>query len=204
MSRKVPMSPEERRLANCAAAARWRAKPGNREKHIAAVKKCRQRPHAKEKHRQRQLLYAAKNREQEKQRAAKWRKDHPDQEKMGRRSYYQRNSEMVKAATKEWRENNPKIVRDQRSRRKARERAAGDLPRGITMELFDAQKAHCNACRTDLSESGFHLDHLLAIARGGDNRRENLQLLCPSCNRRKHTKNFDVFVAQLRSEGAIL
>jgi 5-methylcytosine-specific restriction endonuclease McrA len=27
-----------------------------------------------------------------------------------------------------------------------------------------------------------HVDHILPLALGGDNRRKNIQLLCPTCN----------------------
>jgi 5-methylcytosine-specific restriction endonuclease McrA len=50
------------------------------------------------------------------------------------------------------------------------------------------QKGRCAVCREALSKS-FHRDHRIALANGGSNDKSNLQLLCKSCNSRKHKKD---------------
>ena len=43
-------------------------------------------------------------------------------------------------------------------------------------------------CRKNLKD-GYHVDHRIALARGGSNDKKNLQLLCPPCNIKKHAKD---------------
>jgi 5-methylcytosine-specific restriction endonuclease McrA len=45
--------------------------------------------------------------------------------------------------------------------------------------LLISQGGLCNACKCDISTS-YHVDHVIALARGGTNWPDNLQLLCPT------------------------
>lgn len=71
----------------------------------------------------------------------------------------------------------------------ARRRSAGakKVPGGIVKRLWREQQGTCRVCRQSLTE-GFHIDHKVALARGGTHTSENLQLLCPRCNLRKGAK----------------
>jgi len=72
--------------------------------------------------------------------------------------------------------------------RRARIRAnGGRLSKGLGARLFALQLGHCVYCKRSL-ESAYEMDHIVPLARGGKNVDENIQLLCPPCNRRKHTK----------------
>jgi len=64
--------------------------------------------------------------------------------------------------------------------------------------LFESQGGLCAnpQCRTDLSESGFHADHILPVVRGGSHNPENRQLLCPTCNHRKGTMTNEEWFAK--------
>lgn len=42
-------------------------------------------------------------------------------------------------------------------------------------------------CGCKLPSDGFELGHKVPASRGGDEERENLQMLCPACSRRKGT-----------------
>jgi 5-methylcytosine-specific restriction endonuclease McrA len=44
------------------------------------------------------------------------------------------------------------------------------------------QKGLCRICKADLDTHGYHIDHIIPIARGGKGDLSNIQLLCPSCN----------------------
>lgn len=58
--------------------------------------------------------------------------------------------------------------------------------------LYLSQKAKCASCTKKLKTEGkdkFHIDHVMPIALGGSSFPENLQLLCPGCNRRKSAKH---------------
>lgn len=54
-------------------------------------------------------------------------------------------------------------------------------------------------CCKPLNGKG-HVDHIIALVNGGRNDRQNLQLLCPRCNMRKHDKDHATF---LRENGLI-
>jgi 5-methylcytosine-specific restriction endonuclease McrA len=202
MKRKTKTS-EERRVAQCAATARWLAKPGNQEKHRAAVKRCRQRPEAKERHRVRQLAYAERNREQEKRRVARWRKEKPEKAVETHRIYYLKNQSKVRAATRAYRNANLEAYKEYgRQYRSARRAGGGRLSKGYIARLMATQNSACPACRSDLRISGHHIDHIVPISKGGLHCDANVQLLCPPCNRRKSAKNFDDFLAELQRAAA--
>jgi 5-methylcytosine-specific restriction endonuclease McrA len=125
--------------------------------------------------------------------------------------------EEYRARTMQWRLDNPERAKenDRKKRanrapeylakraideqnRRARMRAnGGRLSRGIAAELLMAQGGKCVYCRADLA-AGYHLDHILPIALGGRNDDQNVQLLCPPCNRRKWAKHPDEFAKAAR------
>lgn len=68
--------------------------------------------------------------------------------------------------------------------RKARLLAtAGAYTYRDVISLYSTQQGKCAAfwCGAELSDS-YHVDHITALARGGTNSSDNLQLLCPTCN----------------------
>ena len=63
--------------------------------------------------------------------------------------------------------------------------------KGLRETLHCAQGGRCVYCGVELSlrVGVSHIDHTLPVNQGGDNGRENLQLLCPGCNVRKGDRN---------------
>ena len=51
--------------------------------------------------------------------------------------------------------------------------------------LFGQQEGVCNGCRTEFPFRNLEVDHVIPQSRGGTDHIENLQLLCPSCDRIK-------------------
>lgn len=69
-----------------------------------------------------------------------------------------------------------------RNRRARVESAPGDHTREAVVQILVAQKYRCAYCRTPLTKSNTHIDHIVAITRGGSNDRRNLQATCRTCN----------------------
>ena len=67
--------------------------------------------------------------------------------------------------------------------------------------LFGQQEGVCNGCRTEFPFRIFEVDHVIPQSRGGTDHLENLQLLCPSCNRIKGDRPQEYLVAQLSARG---
>lgn len=73
--------------------------------------------------------------------------------------------------------------------RRARENnASGEHSIEYIEYLHRKQNGKCVACSTDIS-TGYHVDHIYALARGGSNDKSNIQLLCRTCNSSKGAKD---------------
>ena len=67
-------------------------------------------------------------------------------------------------------------------------RGSNDVLDPIRVEVMLEDQGHkCARCSVSISGLWFHIDHIIPKAHGGRNIIENVQLLCPPCNRRKHT-----------------
>ena len=66
-----------------------------------------------------------------------------------------------------------------------RERVVGSYTGQDVERLLVSQRGCCAWCGRSFVVTGYHVDHVIPIARGGRNTRENIQLLCPLCNLRK-------------------
>ena len=63
--------------------------------------------------------------------------------------------------------------------------------------LFGQQEGRCAGCRMDFPFKIFEVDHVIPQARGGTDHLDNLQLLCPHCNRIKGDRPQEYLVSQL-------
>ena len=64
--------------------------------------------------------------------------------------------------------------------------------------LFGQQEGKCAGCTMDFPFKIFEVDHVIPQARGGTDHIDNLQLLCPSCNRIKGDRGMEYLVSQLK------
>ena len=117
----------------------------------------------------------------------KWKKNNKDISALNHSEYYIQNREKLLNYNKEWNNNNKNRVRTYNINRRARI-SEGNLSIGLETKLLDLQKSKCAICKIDINNK-YHLDHILPLALNGENTDNNIQLLCPTCNHRKHAKH---------------
>lgn len=106
--------------------------------------------------------------------------------KGGPKAAQRRRIESGKAAayTAKYRKANPIRAKEWGYRRKGKK--VSRLPRGTIPALFEKQRGKCAFCRKSI-KAAYHVDHIIALAKGGAHEPLNLQLLCGPCNVRKWT-----------------
>lgn len=72
----------------------------------------------------------------------------------------------------------------------------GYVSKDIGSKLLRLQRNMCACCGADISKK-HELDHVIALVNGGAHADENLQAVCPDCNRKKGAKDPVEFMRQL-------
>lgn len=191
-ARRAAMSPEKRERLRAASRA-WHE--NNREAALARMKQWRlESPGA-----------AAKS-------SREWRELNPGRQAELNRAWKEANAEHYaayvadrreekNAKNREWQRNNKELLRVHAATRRARKLfAGGKYTRDDIAALLRLQRRRCAVCRERL-DAAYEVDHIKPLARGGDNGRLNLQLLCPLCNRTKGAKDP---IAFMQSRGFLL
>jgi 5-methylcytosine-specific restriction endonuclease McrA len=157
-----------------------------------------------EKFKARSLNWYRANKERAQERLSKWQKENKDQvnakSKRWRdknrkeiaeynRAYKTENRSFVTQLAKKWRTSNPEMAALQRRLRRARKKNSGGTHTKHDIErIHKLQRGCCAVCKKPLNQK-YHVDHVIALANGGSNGPENLQLLHPRCNQIKTDKD---------------
>jgi len=64
------------------------------------------------------------------------------------------------------------------------------IPPEVKKYVFQRDKYQCQSCGKTTVETNLSIDHIIPLARGGQNDISNLQTLCLTCNQQK-TDNID-------------
>lgn len=96
---------------------------------------------------------------------------------------------------RQYRSANPEKAREWAQSRQRRK--YGRLPAGTVAMKLEAQSWRCPYCNSCL-RSGYHVDHIVPLSKGGRHLPDNIQCTCPTCNVRKSDKMPDVFAAQMK------
>lgn len=147
--------------------------------------------------RERVKQWRARNPELSRQRGREWRVKNLDRARaMDKRASvkkYRKNPQVINFRNAQWKLANPEKCRVHREAYRARKAGAvGAYTDRDTEQLLDEQNGVCAAsfCSNDVRAGG-HVDHIISLSRGGSNWPENLQILCPSCNKSKGAKNYE-------------
>lgn len=124
-----------------------------------------------------------------KQDIAKYREDNAEKIRLVSRTYRQKNADAIRERLSNWEKTNPEKRKALNHNRRARKlNAEGSHTAADIQQLLVLQKSKCAVCRTSI-KNGYHVDHVIPLALNGGNGKDNLQLLCPSCNCSKGAKN---------------
>ena len=138
-------------------------------------------------------LYVEKNHAKVTEYKKEWYQKNRQKIRERHAEHYKRNSDHIKEKVQDWKESNLEkvklIQRSSQARRRAIFRKAdGKHNASDIAKLLVLQRWKCASCFVDL-KNGYHVDHIQPLSKGGANWPNNLQCLCPKCNRKKHNKD---------------
>mgnify|MGYP003403780556 FL=1 len=114
--------------------------------------------------------------------------------------YYKLHRERIKARIAIYQKQTPEptrlLHRIKTNRRRARlSTTEKPYTRTDVEKLLALQMCKCANCKKSIKD-GYHIDHRIPVAKGGDNSFFNIELLCPKCNLSKSAKLPHVFAQE--------
>lgn len=177
---EFPMRGDRPRL-DCKACARERSLKWKREHPGEDTRRGRKwRQENPERFKTRVAKYRAANRQRFRESSAAWEKKNPDKRR---------------EVAKRYRKKNPDKWHTYTQRNRARKNKVIVLEMFSVSEIFARDGWRCQICGDRVERSGGPfsplyptIDHILALAKGGQHTRENVQTAHRICNLKKHTK----------------
>lgn len=120
--------------------------------------------------------------------AAAWAKANPDRRREIVTSWHAANPARVREIRRKWRTANPDATADIAAVRRARIRRAPVVERIYRADVWERDGGICHLCGLPADPSGWHLEHVIPIARGGEHSYRNVAVSHPICNARKGAK----------------
>ncbi len=146
----------------------------------------------------------ARNRDSSREYNKRYYKENSDKIKKHVKEYAKNNPQKIRALNvkrywknpkahlehiREWRKNNPEKQRANSHRRRSRKtNAKGSHTGDDIIWLLRKQKYKCIYCHKSLRKE-YHVDHIIPLVKNGSDDKDNLQILCPSCNCKKGSKD---------------
>lgn len=113
---------------------------------------------------------------------------HRDQRMASMRAWKEQNRDRVLAYAAQYAVQHKIERATQQRNRYAKQQSSGTHTAHDVRTLLGLQRFKCAACKTCVKQK-FHVDHVVPLFLGGSNGKENLQILCPTCNVRKNKKD---------------
>lgn len=133
--------------------------------------------------------WAEENKERRKELWERWAEENKEILKEKDKRNYHENKERYKELNKKWVKEHPEQIKIIKHRRRARlNNNGGSVTAEEIIELKKESRGFCIGWKRELHFVGLdklEIDHILALAKGGKNSIENIQLLCKSCNSSK-------------------
>lgn len=130
-----------------------------------------------------------------------WRQKNRDKYLSGWRRWWLQNKQKHYQHCDKWRRANPLAAMAITERRRARKaNAEGKFSPSDVHRIQETQGYKCAICPTSIRHK-YHVDHIQPLSKGGSNWPRNLQLLCPSCNLSKGSRDPIEF---MQSRGCLL
>jgi hypothetical protein len=158
-------------------------------------------------------IYQTKNKERIRQHSFEWRAENKERLKISKAEYHAANKheiskrgaiwreshqEELRAASRKYRQSNPEKFRINNNNREAKKRGnGGKLSPDIIFRLLKIQGTKCAICKVNVKKTGYHLDHIVPVSRGGKNSDANVQITCPKCNLKKRDSDPIAFMQSL-------
>jgi len=123
----------------------------------------------------------------------KYNQEHKEGKKAYNKKYNQRleNKEKRKAYGKKWHKEHPEEKKASNHKRRARKKGnGGSYTKEEITQLRKETKGICLGYNREphfVGDKNLEIEHIIALANGGTNEIENIQLMCGSCNRNKGT-----------------
>jgi 5-methylcytosine-specific restriction endonuclease McrA len=125
-------------------------------------------------------------------RTLQWKKDNPEGNRKLALEYQNRNFDKVYKRIQSWQKEHPESRQVSKANRRAREKSSqGKITRAEWEELKEFYDYTCLCCRKREPKIKLTLDHVVPLAKGGENSISNAQPLCGSCNSKKNAKIID-------------
>lgn len=147
-------------------------------------------PGWKESWREYHSKWYSENKESVIKRTREYKKKNSNKVKAQSKALYESNKEQRIKQIQEWRDKNPEKIKIYTAKKNNNRRAAssGKISQERVAFLLEAQRGKCANCKEKLM-GRYHVDHIRPLSRGGENADSNIEILCPSCNQRKHAKD---------------
>lgn len=126
----------------------------------------------------------------------RWNAEHPELAKATDRRKYLKNREKKlsyqaryyndnRERIAEYNRLNPDRHREAKYIRRARKYGNGPIERIYRKIVWERDRGVCGICCLPADKANWHLDHKIALARGGTHTYRNVQVAHPSCNMKK-------------------